>query len=600
MHIRKIALQFFLVCFGIVLIALWITTWYSARTFNRLYLQTTISDVSARAYLIEREISRHFEDSSEYGSIDSICKVIDPEIASRISVILISGKVIGDSEADPDSMENHANRPEVIQALTDKRGIQKRFSNTLKQEMLYIAIPIHTGDSIKAVLRMSVSLKDIQNHNRQFYFRVILVSLFTFVILIAASYYLSQKLSLPLRQIKHGARRFAAGELDFKLPVPKGEELSEVARALNSMAELLDNRIRTITSQRNELDAILNSMAEGVIAVDSQERVISMNPSAAEILGVTDDVVKGKWLHEVIRNSSFEKFLRGILSSDKSDETTFVLSSTDGDLHIQASGTKLKDADNLSAGAVIVLNDITRIKKLENLRKEFVANVSHELRTPLTSIKGFIETIRNGEYELPEDVNQFLGIIASKTERLCSIVDDILSLSSIDRDHEHQEISFKDADLKCIIEDAMQSCTGKAIAKKITIDFTMKKPLSFPMNDQLIEQAVVNLIDNAIKYSDEGMPVSITVDLDGINAVISVKDQGIGISKEHLNRIFERFYRVDKARSRKLGGTGLGLSIVKNIAIAHGGQVTVDSEPGKGSTFKIILPIISENTRTVI
>lgn len=592
MRIRKIAWQFFFVCFGVVLVALWVSTWYSVRTFNKLYLKNTITEVSARAYLVEREVSNILSDSSGNRKVDSICKLLGRNISSRISVILANGEVIGDSEKEPGTMENHINRPEVINALDNSIGIQERFSNTLKKNMLYVAVPVHVKDSVRAALRLSVPIRAIENHDHLFYIRVILVSFITFIILMVTSYYLSQKLSRPLRQIKDGARRFASGELDFKLPVPRSEELGEVAKALNSMAMLLDDRIRTITSQRNELDAILNSMAEGVIAVDGQERVISMNPAAVRILGVTDEVVKGKWLHEVIRNSSFEKFLRGVIENDSVSEATFVLSTPDGELHIQASGTRLSSAKSFSRGAVIVLNDITQLKKLENMRKEFVANVSHELRTPLTSIKGFVETIRTGEYKLPDDVNQFLDIIASKTERLCSIVNDILSLSSIDRDHEQQEIAFKDADLRVIINDAMRTCNSKAIAKKINISFSMDTHLCFPMNDQLIEQAVVNLLDNAIKYSEEGMPVSITVTQEDNKAVVSVKDQGIGIPKEHQNRIFERFYRVDKARSRKLGGTGLGLSIVKNIVLAHHGQVTVESEPGKGSTFRIVLPIV--------
>ncbi|NLD93644.1 MAG: cell wall metabolism sensor histidine kinase WalK [Fibrobacter sp.] len=592
MRIRKIAWQFFLVCFAVVLIALWVSTWYSVRTFNQFFLKNTITEVSARAFLVEREISQILADTSGYWNVDSICKLLGRNIASRISVIMADGQVIGDSENDPGTMENHLNRPEIILALDDSIGIQERFSNTLKKNMLYIAVPVHVRDSVRAALRISVPIRSIENHDHLFYIRVMLVSFITFIILMVASYFLSQKISRPLRQIKDGAKRFASGDLDFKLPVPGGEELGEVAKALNSMAVLLDDRIRTITSQRNELDAILNAMAEGVIAVDGQERVISMNPAAVRILGVKDDVVKGKWLHEVIRNSSFENFLRGILESEAVSDATFVLSTQDGELHIQASGTRLSNGKNFSCGIVIVLNDVTQLKKLENMRKEFVANVSHELRTPLTSIKGFVETIRIGKYNLPDDVNHFLEIIASKTERLCSIVNDILSLSSIDRDYEHQEIVLKDTDLRTVINDAIGTCTSKAIAKKISISFSMDLHLCFQMNDQLMEQAVVNLLDNAIKYSDEGMPVSIIVVQEENNAVISVKDQGIGISKEHVNRVFERFYRVDKARSRKLGGTGLGLSIVKNIVLAHHGQVTVESEPGSGSTFRIILPIV--------
>jgi two-component system phosphate regulon sensor histidine kinase PhoR len=591
MRIRKITWQFFIVFLTILVVALWITTWYAVNTYNRLYVETTIEDVTKRAYLIEREFESYFKNTIDYKAIDSLCKIIGSATSSRLTVILLSGKVVGDSEADPDSMENHANRPEVIQALSNSRGVQKRYSSTQHEEKIYVAMPMHFNNELKSILRVSVSLKAIKKHEHNFYLRMLAVSLVTLLVLIIASYLLSRRLSDPIRHIKNGARRFAAGDFDYKLPIPSGDELGELSKALNVMASKLNERIKIVTHQRNELNAILASMAEGVIALDNEERIMSMNPAAAAIFGVGNSEVKGKWLHEVIRNSAFQRFLKGILSGSTTEETTFILTTPDGDVHIQASGAKLNDIDNAPGETVLVLNDITRLKQLENMRKEFVANISHELRTPLTSIKGFIETINHGSYNLPDEVKQFLEIISSKTERLCAIVDDILSLSSIDRDIEHQELTFADTELKDVLVDSVQTCSGKAKSKKISIHLSVDKEIRLSMDEQLIEQAVVNLIDNAIKYSDEGKSINVTALQVGQSVEICIKDEGIGIPPEHRERIFERFYRVDKARSRKLGGTGLGLSIVKNIAIAHGGHVMVESEIGKGSIFKIILPI---------
>jgi two-component system phosphate regulon sensor histidine kinase PhoR len=594
MRIRNSAWQFFIVCFAITAVSLWCTTWYSVHLFKKQFLQTTIDDVHVRTGLLKRDILPLVNNPADYPAVDSLCKKSGPIVAARITVVLPSGKVIGESDGNPDSMENHANRPEVIQALTGATGIQQRFSATLRRNMLYVAEPVGTGDSIKAVLRLAVSLQSINDHERRFYFSVILVSLLTLILLVSASFLIARRLGRPILQMKIGAQRFASGELDFKLTVPPGEELGGLAQALNTMASTLDDRIRTITRQRNELNAILNSMAEGVIAVDNQERIISMNPAAARILGVTDQSFKGKWLHEIVRNSNLQKFLSHTLSADTMIETTFVFPGADGDRYLQASGTVLNNGPKDPEGAVLVLNDITRLRRLENVRKEFVANVSHELRTPLTSIKGFVETIRGGDYQLDEEVNQFLKIISDKTDRLCSIVDDILTLSSIERDNEFREIGFSVAKVKTVLEDAIKTCAVKAREKNIAIGLTCGESLHVPMNAPLLEQAVVNLIDNAIKYSEPGKPVAISAMLAEGESVITVVDQGIGIPVEHLSRLFERFYRVDKARSRKVGGTGLGLSIVKNIAVAHNGRVTVESEPGKGSTFTIHLPISND------
>ncbi len=353
MRIRKLTWQFFLVCFVISTITLWITTWYSARVYNSLYLQSTTRDVSTSAYLLQREVSQYIADTSRYCSINSLCKQIGQTIGMRITVVNPSGKVIGDSEINPDSMENHANRPEILKAISGQKGIQQRFSSTLQENMLYVALPVYTQDSLGGAVRIAVSLNAIRKQEHQFYLRVALASLIIFLLLILTSYILSQRLSEPIRQIKDGAKRFAAGELHLSLPVPKGEELGELADSLNRMASILDERIKTVTRQHNESKAILSSMTEGVIAIDADERIISINPAAARLFNVPDISIKGKWLHEVIRNSTLQRFLTLVLSCDTIVETTFILHSKNGDLHIKASGTILGESKSGPEGAVL-------------------------------------------------------------------------------------------------------------------------------------------------------------------------------------------------------------------------------------------------------
>lgn len=595
MKIKKIAWRFFLVCFGITVVSLWVTTWYSTHIHKRLFIEKTIEDVNTRARLLQRELSRHMIDSANYSQLDSLCVKIGEEINTRITIILPTGEVIADSERDPRSMDDHGSRPEIVEVFSGNKGVQTRYSSTLNKEMVYLALPMKKDGKTSAVLRLAVSIDMIKEHNKNFYQKLLFISLITLVLLAAASMLIAQWLSKPIKEIQLGAQRFSRGELGTRLAIPSAEELGELAKTLNSMAETLDDRIHTITHQKNELNAILTSMNEGVVAVDQSERIISINPAAARLLNVEEKKVNGRWLHDIVRNSALQSFVKDTLSSTNKTETDFVFSSPDGDLFIQAYGAGLDNDKGEEKGAVLVLNDITKIRRLESIRRDFVANVSHELRTPLTSIKGFIETICAGSYKLPQEVSQFLQIIASKTERLCSIVDDILSLSSIERDHEHRDINFQPTELAPVLEEALKTCGYKAEAKRIALSLTCSPDCTAYVNAPMIEQAVVNLIDNAIKYSEEGKRITVSAFLGEHSTVIQVSDQGIGIPFDHLDRIFERFYRIDKARSRKFGGTGLGLSIVKNIVNAHGGRVTVESAPGKGSTFSIHIPTAGTN-----
>lgn len=590
---NRLSWQFFIICFLVTAFSLWFTMWYSMHIYKQNYLSTITETVAKQSNLLAREFSALLASNQPGRVIDSICDERGSDIDYRLTVILPDGKVAGDSKADPDTMENHKNRPEIGQALQGRTDKVVRYSTTLKEDLLYYATPfIAVNNSVVGVLRIAVPLGTIKKHENMFYHRLLIVSSIVFVILGFTILMFTTILSKPIKLMRIGAQRFAAGDFHYKLSIPKSEELGELARTLNSMAISLDERIQTITRQKNELNAILESLNEGVIAVDNNERIISLNPAAARILNIKQEKAPGCLIPEIVRNSSLQKFLVSSLASHERIETTFSLSTPDGDITIQAYGTLLLDYDKKPQGAVLVLNDITRIKRLENIRKDFVANVSHELRTPLTSIKGFVETIRCGDYHLPDDVNRFLDIISSKTDNLCSIVEDILTLSSIERDNEHREISMIFSNIKSILQDAVSTCHYKAVQKKITINLSCPADLHSCVNAPLLEQAVVNLLDNAIKYSNENTEITIDALVNNNEYAIKVTDHGCGIAEEHQSRVFERFYRVDKARSRKLGGTGLGLSIVKNIATAHGGNVLVHSKTGEGSTFEIHMPIV--------
>ena len=400
----------------------------------------------------------------------------------------------------------------------------------------------------------------------------------------------SRRISRPIEEIKKGAEGFARGDFEHRLPVSNSEELGSLSETMNQMAVELQNRINSMREQRNELEAVLSSMVEGVIAVDNEERIISVNQAAAQMLETNPSDVQNRSIQEVVRNTDLQNFVRNALSSDKTVEKDIILHGN-GQRILNGHSTVLCDAEGQSMGALIVLNDVTQLRRLENIRKEFVANVSHEIKTPITAIKGFVETLRDGAMENREDAERFLKIIENHVDRLSAIIEDLLSLSRIEREVERDEIVLKEDPIRDVLRTAIQVCQVKASSKNVQIVLSCNEDLKANINAPLLEQAVVNLLDNAIKYSDDESDVNVSAKKVDNEIVLSVHDKGSGIKQENLPRIFERFYRVDKARSRKQGGTGLGLAIVKHIAQAHGGYVLVDSTYGEGSTFSIHLPL---------
>jgi two-component system phosphate regulon sensor histidine kinase PhoR len=358
---------------------------------------------------------------------------------------------------------------------------------------------------------------------------------------------------------------------------------------MNRMAADLDERLRTVVRQRNEQEAVLSSMVEGVIAIDRDERVIAMNKAAARLLDLDPAESVGRGVEEVARNPELQRFAAGALASDIPVEGELVLHRPEI-CHLQAHGAPIRDGHGRRIGSVLVLNDVTRLKRLETVRSDFVANVSHELKTPITSIKGFLETLADGAVDDPRTARRFLAIALRQADRLNAIIEDLLSLSRIEQEAESGQLPCSLESIREILVGAVEVCRTKAESKNVDLNVHCEDGLRAEVNAPLLEQAVVNLVDNAIKYSDAGSTVDVAAVAHDVSISIVVRDHGSGIEATHLPRLFERFYRVDKARSRTLGGTGLGLAIVKHIAAAHGGTVLVESEPGKGSTFTLVMP----------
>jgi two-component system phosphate regulon sensor histidine kinase PhoR len=523
------------------------------------------------------------------GDLDRRLKELGRRTLTRFTIMAPDGVVLADSDHDPAGMDNHASRPEMEAALAGGTGRSTRFSDTLRRRMLYLAVPVQRAGRVVAVVRAATPLTGLEAAVRSAQESLWLAGVLALGLAAAMSFVLARRIVRPLEDIRRAADRFARGDLAARAPIPPSTEPAALARTFNQMAEELDQRMRTILAQRNEQEAVLASMHEAVIAVDSRERVLNVNPAACRLLGTTVAGARGRSLPEIVRNPELAELVARVLEKAEGAEGEFVLRG-ESDCYLQMHGSVLRDAAGTPIGALIVLNDVTRLKRLEQARREFVANASHELKTPITSLKGYLETLADGAGTTPEEARRFLGIMSRQAERLEAIVEDLLRLSRIEHDGERGAVALAPGDVAAVLESAVQLCAPAAREKRIPLELECAPGLRAALNAPLLEQAVANLVDNAIKYSDPGKRVVVRAAAEESGVAIRVTDQGCGIEKKHLPRIFERFYRVDAARSRSLGGTGLGLAIARHIVLAHSGRIAVESTPEIGSTFSIHLP----------
>lgn len=572
----------------IILLAMMATTWLYSRDLRNFHHRQVKADLEARGHLFEQQIRGLLIDGDRV-TLDELAKDLGKRTSTRFTVVLDSGEVVGDSLEDPRRMENHAGRQEIALALRGEMADSVRYSRTLQKNMMYVALPVRIQGRVVGVVRAARAVNEIRWELTGVYRGVVFSGLLVALAAGVVGWFLSRRMSRPLELMKRGAEQFAQGHFEHKLPAAGSREICALAGAMNVMAGQLDERIRTVLRQRSEQQAVLTSMVEGVLALDNDERIIHLNRAAADLFHVMPEAVEGRRIQEVLRKADLQRFVERALASRSPVEGEVVLPGTEGDRFLQAHGTVLQDGEGKGIGVLIVFNDVTRLHRLENIRRDFVANVSHELKTPITGIKGSVETLMDGAVERPEDAARFLKIIAKQADRLNAIIDDLLDLSRIEQGETEKAMELISSPIRPVLQAAMHACEIKAREKSIELVLSCAPEITAEINPPLLEQAVVNLVDNAIKYSDPGGTVWIEGSNDGRQTRILVRDQGCGIDREHLPRLFERFYRVDKARSRRAGGTGLGLSIVKHIVNAHHGRVTVDSVPGQGSTFRIIL-----------
>jgi two-component system phosphate regulon sensor histidine kinase PhoR len=519
---------------------------------------------------------------------------------ARVTIIDHTGRVLVDSEADADKMENHANRPEIQDAFARGTGQSVHRSVTLDRELVYRAQRYDRAGSDPIVIRLAVPLSQIDLSLVELRQRLLVATLVVLLIGGLISFAFARMFAARVQRLQRFSQRIAEGDFRPLLREGPRDELSDLADSLNQTAARLDREIRLLSGERNRSSAILRSMVEGVAVIDAEERLVFYNRAFSEILIVDPANAEGRPLIEVVRNSDLVGLIRRALRGDEGLQSDVTMGITQTrSFSITAAPVKALDAavsgrepQVKPSGAVVVLHDVTELRRLERVRQDFVANVSHEFKTPLTAIQGFAETLLAGALDDPENNRRFLEIIRNHAIRLARLTNDLLKLARIEAGK--MEVEFSSVGLLELIEGCTETTLLKANRKEITLEITVPPQLPAVRGDAtLLRDVLQNLLDNAIQYTPARGHVSVIATAGPREAVVTVADTGIGIPLADSERIFERFYRVDAARSREAGGTGLGLSIAKHIVEAHGGKLWVESTVGQGSKFSFSLPLDS-------
>ena len=507
----------------------------------------------------------------------------------RITVIEVDGRVLADNQGNPAMMDNHSGRPEVQEAQRTGTGVSVRFSHTVEKNELYLAYRLEANPG--RVLRLALPLQEISQGFRSAQQGLLLIWIFLFLLALGLGYLFTRSLTGRIESIRKFSEKVAHGNLDARVKEVATDELGSLAESLNATADELQGTIDALREEKNRVAAILEGMRAGVLAIDSEGRITLMNPVLGRILQADLKESLSKKVNDVVRNAELKGILDRVLA-EKKEATAVVEMAVGTRRSFEVVAVPLGEAGLASGGVVAVLHDITRLKELENIRKDFVANVSHELRTPLTSIRGFAETLLDGALEDRNNNRRFVEIIKSHALRLSDLTMDLLTLATLES--ESFQLKPEKIDLPALVHEVLESFRPVALIKRHELEEVIEAGLPQVKADRdRIRQVLINLLDNAAKFTQEQGKISLEVRLntERTGVELHVKDRGIGIPPSDLPRIFERFYRVDKARSREQGGTGLGLAIVKHIVEAHRGLVSVESTMGQGSDFCVTLPL---------
>jgi two-component system, OmpR family, phosphate regulon sensor histidine kinase PhoR len=539
-----------------------------------LYRETVAQNLSNEASFLKSDIGRLMANQKS-ADIDRFMKEHGRQTKVRITVVDAKGVVFGDSEASPRQMENHRGRPEIAEALEGRTGKSTRFSSTTNKEAMYLAIPLTDGGKVTGALRLSMFMNDVtlpSNVTR----RIVGISIVLTFLALVGAFLLSRSVLRPIKDLVAASKKLATGDFSARVFLKRNDEFKVLGDTFNTMGREIQTAFDELGKQKTQLTSIIDSLQEGLVVIDKEGMIVYSNESLKAIVG-RPAVMEGSVFWEVLGDFS----LMGLVDKARSGRFSPLEEVAIGGKAFLCTSAQI----DRSGEIVMVLHDVTAMKEIERIKRDLVTNVSHELRTPLTSIKGFAETLSE---EVGEEQKRYVEVIMRNTDRLTSIVRDLLTLSQLEE--RGIELELEPVDLTKLAENTMLIFDQHVREKGLTLTLEADPDVPTVAADPFkMEQVLTNLIDNAIKYTDKGT-IAIALKKETRGVVLEIKDTGIGIPKESLPLVFERFYVVDKSRSRKTGGTGLGLSIVKHIVLLHGGEITVNSESGRGSIFTVRLP----------
>ena len=584
MRRRPLFIQLFYSYIPVIGIGLFILVILINQITKDFYYDHVEKDLHDRAKLTSKIISQNPELIS---SAQELAKSAGSIANMRVTIIDQDGVVVGDSDQEPGQMDNHKNRPEILEALNEGVGSSQRFSKTLNQEMMYLAIPMEFENN-KWTVRVSMSLNNLELILADLQKQVTYLGLIIGLILFLISLFISRQVTIPLQLMRKDAENYVNTlQLADPLPTPKTKELASLSISLNKMAVEMDKKIKIIQQEKDDREELLSSMQDGIISLNKKMEILSINDIAKEYLQIDSDHIVGQKISSVVRQKKVIAFIKKVKKNKGKTQDEIVIK-TNKKRTMIINGTPLVKGKKMS-GILITMNDVTFQKQLERVRQDFVANVSHELKTPITSMLGYIEIIQASKIN-QDKKEEFLNKVLNQTNRMNAIIDDLLRLSKIESQEEDSSIELFEMPLAPILEGAAEdvSDNSKQSSNRILVHCD---DVMVNADAQLLREAIVNLLENAIKYGDNGRDIKITVE-DNDQLYIHIENAGEPILPKYREKIFQRFYRIDKSRDRRAGGTGLGLAIVKHISLVHNGEVLVsDSKIGK-CRFTIMLPSV--------
>jgi two-component system phosphate regulon sensor histidine kinase PhoR len=515
---------------------------------------------------------------------DILAKKLGQEIEARVTIIAPDGRVLGDSQENPSTMENHATRPEVKDALTSGSGESTRYSTTISEKMMYVAVPISNQGIVLGIARVALPLTTIEKSVNHLTVTIALAMLIIAILLMLAAGLIASRTTRSIRQLTKAAKQITDGQLGQKIIVQTGDEVGQLGIAFNEMSSSLKSTMEAVSAEKAKLSTVLNNMIDGVILTDKEGNVSAANRTAGKLFGFENSNTLGKPIIEVVRDHEVDTVLKLCLQTNKEQSAQFESSLTKRFVRVIAAPI----ADGKTGEILFLFQDLTEVRNLQTMRKELVGNISHELRTPIAGIKSMVETLRDGAMDDKEAAKDFLSRIESDVDRLAQTVSELTELSRIETGN--VELIIETLNLNSLIKDVIEQLTPLAERQQVTVSANLVLTLPEVRADRdRVRQTIINLVHNAIKFNKVGGNVILSSRTDNNSVIVEISDTGGGISKEDLPHVFERFYKADKARSK--GGSGLGLAIAKHTIQAHGGKVWATSEQGKGSTFTFSLPL---------